>query len=384
MEMDEKKLADELRSAFEADLKPRIDQMEEESKSLGTVTAETKQAIDRVQDRLDEIEVTFQKAAHAPQFGSGEVSQERKDFIEFSRKGKLPAESKVLSLRDETLGGVLAPADFIAEVIKGQVQYSPIRSIAKVRQTSRTSVQAPKRTGNFAAQWTGEVQTRTETTGRTYGLEEIPTHELYARVLISNWDLEDPVVDLEVDIRDSMSEQFGVAEGAGFVAGNAVAKPEGFLANTDVEQILNGGASFSSADGLIKMQYALKEQYWPNARFVLNRLSLRDLRLLKDTTNNYIWAPGLGPGLGITGGMPPTLLGAEYVIATDMPVAASNALTVSYGDFSKAYWIADRIEIQYLRDPFTAAAQGEVVFHARKRVGGQVVLPEALKTLKMA
>lgn len=382
--MDEKRLADELRNAFEAELKPRIEQMETESKSLGEVTTETKAAIDRVQDRLDEIEVMFQKAAHAPQYGDGAVSQERKDFIEFTRKGKLPEESKVMTLRDETLGGVLAPVDFIAEVIKGIVQYSPIRSIAKVRQTSRTSIAAPKRTGNFAAAWTGEVQPRTETTGRTYGLEEIPTHELYARVLISNWDLEDPVVDLEADLRDGMAEQFGVSEGAAFVGGNAIAKPEGFLVNSDVEQIANGGASFANADGLIKLQYALKEQYWPNARFVLNRLSLRDLRLIKDTTGNYIWAPGLGPGLGITGGMPPTLLGSEYVMATDMPTAAANALTVSFGDFQKAYWIADRIEIQYLRDPFTQASAGSVVLHARKRVGGQVVLPEALKTLKMA
>ncbi len=384
MEMDEKKLADELKNAFEAELKPRIEQMETESKTLGTVTTETKQAIDRVQDRLDEIEVTFQKAADAPQFGGGAASQETKDFVEFTRKGELPAESKVLKVGDATLGGVLAPVDFIAEVIKGVVQYSPIRSIAAVRKTSRTSIAVPKRTGNFAASWAGEVQTRTENTGRTYGLEEIPTHELYARVLISNWDLEDPIVDLEADIRDSMAEQFGVSEGAAFVSGNGVAKPEGFLTNSDVEQVLNGGASFANADGLIKLQYALKEQYWPNARFVLNRLSLRDLRLVKDTTGNYIWAPGLGPGLGITGGMPSTLLGSEYVMATDMPTAASNALTVSFGDFSKAYWIADRIEISYLRDPFTAATGGAVVFHARKRVGGQIVLPEALKTLKMA
>jgi hypothetical protein len=45
--------------------------------------------------------------------------------MEFTRKGQAPDESKVLALRDETLGGVLAPPDFIAEVVKGVVQYSP-------------------------------------------------------------------------------------------------------------------------------------------------------------------------------------------------------------------------------------------------------------------
>ena len=113
-------------------------------------------------------------------------------------------EQKVLAIRDETLGGVLAPPEFIAEIVKGIIQYSPIRQIATTRQTSRTSIQFPKRTGNFAAQWTSEVDTCAETTGRTYGLDEIPTDELYARVLISNWDLEDPVVDLESIITEDI------------------------------------------------------------------------------------------------------------------------------------------------------------------------------------
>ncbi len=37
-----------------------------------------------------------------------------------------------------------------------------------------------------------------------------------------------------------------------------------------------------------------------------------------------------------------------------------------------------------LRDPFTQANAGAVVLHARKRVGGAVVLPEAINVLQMA
>jgi HK97 family phage major capsid protein len=148
--------------------------------------------------------------------------------------------------------------------------------------------------------------------------------------------------------------------------------------------VLNGGASFTSADGVIKLAFQAKEQYWPNARYLLNRFSVRDLRLLKDSTGNYLWQPGVAGGAGVVEGIPPTINGFPYTIAVDMPVAASNALTVAFGDFSKGYWIVDRIEISVLRDPFSAANVGQVVLHARKRVGGQVVLPEALKTLKMA
>lgn len=387
-----KQLAEDLRSTWETDLKPRIAQLEEEAKDQGDGHAETKQAVDAVQDRLDELEARMQKAALAlPHKDAGERPESVKHFTDFMRKGRFaedaPDEIKAMAIADETLGGVLAPAEFIEDVIKGVVQYSPIRQIAKVRSTSRTSVQAPKRTGNFAAQWTGETDTRSETTGLTYGMEEIPTHELYARVVVSNWDLEDPVVDLETEIRDAMAEQFGVAEGAAFVAGNSVGKPEGIVSNTDVESVNNGAATFTQAvgaDGLIKVNFQLKEQYWQNAQWVLNRFTMRDIRLLKDTVGNYIWQPGVAGGAGTVLGIPPTILDHPYVIAADMPAIASNALTVAFGDFTKAYWIVDRIEIAVLRDPFSAAGTGQVILHARKRVGGQVVLPEAVKLLKMA
>lgn len=398
MDHELKALAEDLKRTFESELKPRIEGLDADS-------AETKQAIDRVQDRLDEIEALGQKAALSSSRGDRERSQESKDFDYFTRTGRVPedsklwssksesptgAESKVLAIRDETLGGVLAPSDFIAEVVKGVVQYSPIRSIATIRPTSRTSIQYPKRTGNFAAAWTAETATRTETTGRTYGLDEIPTHELYARVVVSNWDLEDPVVDLETIISEDMAEQFGKSEGAAFVTGSGVGQPEGILTNTDVSTgsnvVLNGGSTITNttADKIIALSFSVKEQYWPNARFLCNRFTLRDIRTLKDTAGNYLWEIEPNGVHGLTTGLPTTLYGFPYTIAVDMPSAASNALTVAFGDFQKGYWIADRLVIQYLRDPYTQAAGGAVVLHARKRVGGQVVLPEAINVLKMA
>jgi len=390
------RLAHELKSAWETELKPRI---ESDHRDL----AETRQAVDRVQDRMDQIESLGQKAALAPG-RSSLTSQETKDLIEFTRTGRISnegsallsskssrdkgLEAKVLAIRDESLGGVLAPADFVAAVVAGIIQFSPIREISTVRQTSRTSIQYPKRTGNFAAVWTAETQTRSETTGRTYGLDEIPTHELYARVLISNWDLEDPVVDLESIIRADMAEQFGVSEGTAFVSGTGVGQPEGILTNSDVingaNVVLNGGSTFANGDGIIKLATSIKEQYWQNARYVLNRLSLRDIRVLKDTAGNYLWQPAADGIHGLSTGLPTTLYGYPYTIAKDFPTAAANAFTVAFGDFERAYWVVDRIELQYLRDPFSAAANGEVILHGRKRVGGQVVLPEAINVLKMA
>ena len=63
------------------------------------------------------------------------------------------------------------------------------------------AIQVPKRTGQFAAQWVSESGTRSETEGYTVGLEEIPAHEQYALVDISEQDLEDTVFDLEAEMQ---------------------------------------------------------------------------------------------------------------------------------------------------------------------------------------
>jgi len=43
--------------------------------------------------------------------------------------------------------------------------------------------------------------------------------------------------------------------------------------------------------------------------------------------------------------------------------------------------IVDRINLSIMRDPFTQASSGNVRYLARRRVGGQVILGEALTTI---
>ena len=100
--------------------------------------------------------------------------------------------------------------------------------------------------------------------------------------------------------------------------------------------------------------------------------------MLKDADKNYIWRPGLAEGI------PNTILGQPYLEMPDMPDEAANATPIAFGDFRRAYLLVDRMQMSMLRDPFTRATQGQVKFLARRRVGGQVVLAEAIRKLKVA
>ena len=67
-----------------------------------------------------------------------------------------------------------------------------------------------------------------------------------------------------------------------------------------------------------------------------------------------------------------------------MPDVAADAFPIMFGDVRRAYTIVDRVNLSILRDPFTQATNGNVRFIARRRVGGQVVLAEAIRKLKVS
>lgn len=290
------------------------------------------------------------------------------------------AEYKAMAVNNDTTGGYLAPAEYVREILKTVTLISPARSLARVRQTASKSIMLPKRTGQFAAQWTAEQGTRSETDGLRYGMWEIPTHEMYALIDISQQNLEDSAFNMESEISFEATDQFSVAEGTAFVSGNGVGKPEGFLTSSGVGETNSGTAatiadSDGQANGLLSLKYAIKTAYARNATWVMNRTTLGSVRKLKDSQKQYIWMPGIG-------GQPNTIDGDPYVEVPDMPSEGAGNYPVAYGDFNRAYTLVDRIAMEMLRDPYTQATAGNIRFIFRRRVGGQVVMAEAIRKLK--
>lgn len=388
---DVKELGAELKSTFEQ-FKAVVAQEEAERKKLGEATSETKAIAEKMNERMDALEVRMQRSSITPQSSGAQGFKSSPKWQAFEKalrrgtnaltaeeRGFLSnAEGKSMSLGNDTTGGYLAVTEFVKEIIKAVVEFSPVRELARVRPTSNRSSQIPKRTGTFAAQWVAEQGARTETTGLSYGREEIPNHEMFALVDISQQDLEDSEFDLASELNSEFSEQFGVAEGAGFVNGNAVGKPEGLQTAAGLNTAVSGDANLIKAEGLIDMVYNTKDSYAKNGSFLLRRSTIGAIRKLKDVTSGqFLWQPGLnGPTSN-------TILGYPYREAIDMPAIAANAYPVIFGDFKRGYVISDRIQIAVVRDDLTQATSGNVRFIARKRVGGQVVLGEALTKLQI-
>ena len=357
-----------------------------------TEAAKKAEAIEEVKSRFDELETAMKRTTGAdPQTKASRVNDWARAVVDAHTMGQanlsadqqktlkaINDEYKSLAVTPDTAGGYLAPVEFVREIIKGETEISPVRTLARVRQTAQKSVQIPKRTGQFAAQWVAEQGTRSETTGLTYGLEEIATHEIFALVDISNQMLEDSAFNMEQEISSEAIEQFALAEGTAFVTGNGVGKPQGFLSAASVLTTNSGAATAVTADGLLTLKHAIKTAYTRNANFLLNRTTLGSVRKLKDDNKQYLWMPG------IANGKPNTIDGDPYMEMPDMPNEGAGLKPVAYGDFRRAYTWVDRISMEMLRDPYTQATSGNVRFIVRKRVGGQVVLAEAIRTLTCA
>jgi HK97 family phage major capsid protein len=312
------------------------------------------------------------------------ASEHKMAFIKFLRKGAenlAPAEVKVMTISDLTTGGYLAtPNDLVREILANVQEYSPIRSLARVIPTSAPGVDWPKKTGTFAAYRTSEIGTRSETTGLAFGLEKIPADEMYALVKVSKQNLEDSAFPLESFITSEAAEQFGVKEGTESIAGiGASGQMEGILVNGSVTGYTGVTTDHVIlADDMKRTFYLLKDVYAKNATWIWRRSSTLAISLLKDTVSgNYLWRYGL------TDSDPATVLGRPYVECPDMPAEATAAKAVAVGDFKKAYVIVDRLGMETQRLVELYAANGEVGFLFRRRVGGQVVLPEAIKVLTL-
>ncbi len=291
------------------------------------------------------------------------------------------AQAKALNVGTDTAGGYLAPTEYVREIIKGVTELSPARAIVRVRNTANKAIQIPKRTGQFAARRVHESGTKSETTGLTYGLEELTAPEMYALIDISNQMLEDSAFDMEAEIRGEASEQFAVKEGAEVVSGTGVGECEGILTNAGVGENNSGAATTiadadGQANGLLTLKHAIKTAYARNATWVLNRTTIGSVRKLKDADKNYIWMPGIAQG------RPNTIDGDPYIEFPDMPNEGAGLYPIAYGDFMRAYTLVDRIVMEMLRDPYTQATSGNIRFIFRRRVGGKVVLAEAIRKLK--
>jgi HK97 family phage major capsid protein len=342
----------------------------------------------KVTDRLDKLEAKINRPGSDTRAANDNRKIERKAirkierkaftaFIRNGREGMDAEEIKSLIVGDDPRGGYLAPPQISTELITFLTQFSPVRAAARVGQTASPSVILPVRTGITNALWEGEIEPEGESEP-AFGQVEIPVFGMKTYTDISVQLLEDSAQNLEAVLNEALAEDFGKKEGTGFVNGTGNKQPRGVMVHPGVGFVPNGDAANLQSDGLITLFHAVPAAYRNNGAWMMNSTTVGAVRKLKTSTGAPLWVDSLALG------NPPTILGRPVIEAIDMPDIAGNSFPIVFGDFNQAYRIYDRVGLTLLRDPFTQATNGLVRFHARRRVGGDVVKAEALKKLKIS
>lgn len=304
-------------------------------------------------------------------------------------------DQKTLSVGLDPAGGFTVPEDFQAQLIKKMMTTASIRALAMVATTSRDIATWPKihyttddkYTSGARLSWTGESPSSStvhRVTDPVFGQYQIPIHTAMASLPLTNNLIEDSAFDIAGVASDLLAEAFTLGENDAFINGTGVARPMGILAQVggDGPSAVNSGtASLLTADGIISLWGALPSQYETNARFLFSKNTEMAIRKLKDADNNYLWP--VVTQFGNLGVHPRELLGFPTMRDEFVPAVAANAYPIIFGDFG-GYLVLDRVGFSIQRLTELYAETNITVLLARKRVGGQTIMPWKLKVQKVA
>lgn len=359
--IEEHNMEPELQNQPEAKADPVIEQ-----KALADLKAE-------VNARLDKIEAKANRPTAANNnHPAGDNDNEVKAFTTYVRTGDAN-EVKSLAYGAPSTGGVLAPEAVSSSILEKVAEFSPVRSLAQTISMSGPLLQLPRLVDEVDPEPVTETAARPESEP-TFDQIDLKPFEMAVIVPVTRILLEDAQIDLAAYLGNHIARRFGQKEARWFVTGNGTTQAEGVLTSPDIAE----HEADLTADDLTDIFYSIKTAYSANGSWLMNRKTMAAIRKLKDGDGQYLWQPA------ITAGQPPLLLGCPVYEGVDMPDPAEGATPIVFGDFASGYAIADRVGFEIIRDDLTGAANGIIKLHARRRVGGRVVMGEALTKLKIA
>lgn len=380
--MDEKiyelqNLVKELRDKFEA-------------KQEGLYTkAEFEEFAEKVNKRIDELETKLQR----PRIDLPETPDEKKEiFFKYIRHGLSalePTEKKKL-VETGTVGSggeILVPEALMDAIFATLPKYTIMRRLATIRQigTDRARIRTitePVVSWNKLEAGSSPLA---ESSGFTPAEKTIWIEDLYGLIKIGEDELMDTDVSLQSMLVDGFSRAIGHTEDLAFVAGtgHTNSQPEGILdAAAGVQATTTTASAAFAMDDMFRLIYDVAPEYRANASLLVHPKTEMVLRLAKsDSLGVYLWQPAVAEGT------PPTFAGYpiynhESLTPADGSLTANQPLAI-FGDFRSGYMIVDRLAMTVQRLDELYAEYGLVGFKVHFRVGGGVVMPAALRILKV-
>lgn len=353
---------------------------------METTIFDLKKNIERLQ-RAKNIDTELNAPAGKPILGqpfnqstkkSYRASDEYKKAALLALRTNFKQVNNYLQEGTDSLGGYLVPTEWDERLIQGLNEENIMRQLGTAITTSgeRKITIAGTRP---AAAWIDEGAAL-NFSDTTFGQVTLDAHKLQVGIKVTNELLYDSMFDLETYIINEFTQAISNAEEDAFLNGAAsdTDRPTGLFATAtaDTSTVVTTAGASLAADDIISLVYKLKRPYRKNAAFIMHDSVIAAIRKLKDNNQAFMWQASYQAG------EPDRLLGYPVYTSAFAPEIAAGKAVVAFGDFSY-YNIADRgtRSFKELRELFMG--NDMTGFVMIERVDGALVLPEAVRVLKM-
>lgn len=279
-----------------------------------------------------------------------------------------------LNVGSDGSGGYLVPDTFNDTLLEGLTEKNILRQLAHVIPTTHR-MHIPVSNGMGDATWVieGEPWSFNEA---SFGEVILDAYKLATTIRASDEMLEDGGVDLEAFIRDLYVKRIADAEEMAFIRGDGDGKPLGLIYQAGVG-VMSATEGDICVDDLISLEHSVKQAYRDKAVWLMSDDAYRRLRTIIHYNGDPLWDDPLEEDGVIR------LLKHPVYICKAMDDVVPGSIPVMFGDF-RHYWIGDRGKRVIKRLVERYADRGQVAFITTERVDARLVLPEAVKMLKIS
>lgn len=274
------------------------------------------------------------------------------------------------------------PQGFLAELDRKMLAFGGPRAVCNViRTASGNNLPVPKvddtsNTGVLLA----EATTIGTSIDPTFSAVTLGAYKFSSKaVLVSAEILQDSAFNMASLVASLLGERLGRIMGAYNTTGTGSSQPQGIV-NGSAAGVTAASATAIAADELFGLVHSVDPAYRLGGAcgWMMNDNVLLMIRKLKDTTNQYLWQPGLSQGV------PDRLAGYPVTINQHMDVTpATTDKVMLFGDFTH-FTIRDVAEIRFRRLDERYADTDQVGFVAFARMDSKMIQSAAIKHLVMA
>ena len=371
-ELNDREIAEE--RSLDASEKEQWDKMNDRMSEIDSRVSELA-SVEEANKKSEEARAIFEASAPAPVIKEEIAEPTDSEILRSMATGEVRSQN--FEKRDLTKSGDagLVPQGFYDQIIAKLDENAVVRQFATVVNTaSGEDIKFPQITAHSSASLVAEGGAIGES-DPTSASVTLGAFKYAYLVQVSSELLADEGVDIEGFLAQDIGRALGNGAGADFATGNGSSKPNGVM-NASGTGVTCASATAITSDEVIDLYHSVTSPYRVNGAWIMNDATLKEVRQLKDSNNQYLWQPSLQLG------NPAQLLGSPVATDPNIETIATAKKVMAFGDMSK-YFIREAGGFQLDRSTDFAFSTDLVTFRAIYRADGDLLDTNAVKRMVM-